>query len=139
MVAPYRMDNDSFRVEKPRAWEETRRGLRELLGDRTLALHRDGVRVAIAPPSERETAKPCPLDLVSNLFDYLRSIAPPNPSLAEAPPPLRLARRVREVFSSPRHSDVGGEIRKLDSLFPGGTSERSRAFASHAASVFMKS
>jgi serine/threonine-protein kinase len=79
MVAPYRVDNDSFRVEKPRAWEETGVRVRELLGSRSYALHPDGVRVVIPPPSERGTASRAHLTLVSNFFNYLRSIAPPNP------------------------------------------------------------
>jgi Tol biopolymer transport system component len=79
MVAPYRMDIDSFRVEKPRAWEEAGVRVRELLGSRSYALHPDGVRVAIAPPSVRGTASRAHVTLVSNFFNYLRSIAPPNP------------------------------------------------------------
>ena len=73
------MDIDSFRVEKPRAWEEAGVRVRELLGSRSYALHPDGVRVAIAPPSVRGTASRAHVTLVSNFFNYLRSIAPPNP------------------------------------------------------------
>ncbi len=76
-VAPYRVENGSFRVDKPRPWAKRGVPLRTVLGDRTHALHRDGVRVAIAPPSERETATRVHLTFVWNLSDYLRAIAPP--------------------------------------------------------------
>ena len=79
MVAPYRVQNSSFRVDKPRPWAERGVALRYVLGDRPFALHRDGVRVAIAPPSERETAKRVHVTFVSNPFDHLRTVAPPNP------------------------------------------------------------
>ena len=79
MVAPYRVENSSFRVDKPRPWAERGVALRYVLGERTFALHRDGVRVAIAPPSERETVGQVHVTFVSNLFDHLRTVAPPNP------------------------------------------------------------
>ena len=79
MVASYRVDNNSFRVDKPRPWAKRGVALRYVLGERTFALHRDGARVAIAPPSDRETAKRVHLTFVSNLFDHLRTVAPPKP------------------------------------------------------------
>ena len=50
-----------------------------MLGSRMYALHPDGVRVAIAPPSEGETVAPTHLTFFLNLFDELRRIAPPKP------------------------------------------------------------
>lgn len=77
-VAPYRVEHNSFRVEKPRPWAERGVPLRMVLGDRSFALHPDGARVAIAPPSERETATRVHLTFVSNLFEHLRAVAPPQ-------------------------------------------------------------
>jgi hypothetical protein len=79
VVAPYRVENGTFRVDKPRPWAEPDVPLRFLLGERTFALHRDGLRVAIAPPSQWETATRAHVTFVWNLFDHLRAIAPPNP------------------------------------------------------------
>jgi hypothetical protein len=76
MVAPYRVENDSFRPEKPRLWAERGSALRLVLGQRIYALHPDGVRVAIAPPSEGEAVGQNHLTLVLNFFDELRRIAP---------------------------------------------------------------
>jgi serine/threonine-protein kinase len=79
MVARYRVENGSFLVDTPRPWAEPATGVRILLGSRMYALHPDGLRVAIAPPSEGETAAPRHLAFVLNLFDELRRIAPPQP------------------------------------------------------------
>jgi eukaryotic-like serine/threonine-protein kinase len=79
MVAPYRVENGRFRVDKPRQWAERGIALRSVRGDRTYALHRDGLRVAVAPPSDRETATRVHLTFVWNLFDHLRAIAPSHP------------------------------------------------------------
>jgi serine/threonine-protein kinase len=76
MVAKYRVENDAFVVDRPRPWAEHATGVRILLGSRMYALHPDGVRVAIAPPSEAETAPPKHLTFVLNLFDELSRIAP---------------------------------------------------------------
>jgi len=76
MVARYRVENDSFLVDKPRVWAEHGAGVRTLLGSRMYALHPDGVRIAMAPPSETETVAPTHLTFVFNLFDELRRIAP---------------------------------------------------------------
>jgi serine/threonine-protein kinase len=79
MVAPYRVENGSFLVDKPRLWAERATGVRLLLGSRMYALHPDGIRVAIAPPSEGEATAPRHLAFVFNLFDELRRLAPPQP------------------------------------------------------------
>jgi Tol biopolymer transport system component/DNA-binding winged helix-turn-helix (wHTH) protein len=79
MVARYRVENDSFLVDKPRPWAERAVGVRTLLGSRMYALHPDGARVAIAPPSEREIVAPTHLTFVLNLFEEFRRIAPSKP------------------------------------------------------------
>ena len=76
MVARYRVENDTFRPGIPRPWAEPGSALRELAGQRIYALHPDGIRVAIAPPSEGEAVGPNHLTLVLNFFDELRRIAP---------------------------------------------------------------
>jgi eukaryotic-like serine/threonine-protein kinase len=79
MVARYRVLNGSFRVEKARLWAEHAPGLREMLGTRLYALHPDGVRVAIAPPSQSEKAAPTHLTFVLHFDEELRRIAPGKP------------------------------------------------------------
>jgi WD40 repeat protein len=79
MVARYRVEHDSFLVDKPQLWAEHAARVRQVLGSRMYALHPDGARVAIAPPSEREMVAPTHLTFVLNLFDELRRIAPPKP------------------------------------------------------------
>jgi hypothetical protein len=76
MVAPYRVEHESFRPAKPWPWAERGPALREIAGQRIYALHPDGVRVAIAPPSEGEAVGPNHLTLVLNFFEELRRIAP---------------------------------------------------------------
>jgi serine/threonine-protein kinase len=76
MVAPYRVENESFRAGKPRLWAERAPALRELLVERLYALHPGGVRVAIARPSEAEAVGQNHLTFVLNFFDELRRIAP---------------------------------------------------------------
>ena len=76
MVAPYRVEKGSFRPGKPLPWAERGPVLRDLNGQRLYALHPDGVRVALAPPSEREAVGQSHLTLVLNFFDELRRIAP---------------------------------------------------------------
>lgn len=76
MVAPYHVENESFRAGKPRLWASRAPALRELLVERIYALHPDGVRVAIAPPSESEAVAQNHLTFVFHFFDELRRIAP---------------------------------------------------------------
>jgi hypothetical protein len=79
MVTPYRVENDSFRVDKPRLWAERAPTLREILGERLYALHPDGVRVVIAPPSEGEAVGQNRVTFFLNFFDELQRIAPAKP------------------------------------------------------------
>jgi serine/threonine-protein kinase len=79
MVARYHVLNGSFRVDKPRLWSDRAPGLREMLGTRLYALHPDGVRMAIAPPSQNEKAAPTHLTFVLHFFDELRHVAPAKP------------------------------------------------------------
>ncbi len=58
MVARYRVEHDSFIVDKPRLWAEGAARVRQKLGSRMYALHPDGVRVAIAPLSETTRSRP---------------------------------------------------------------------------------
>ena len=76
MVAPYRVENGSFRAETPRPWAEREVPLRHLLGQRDYALHPDGTRVAIAPPDEGERVH---ITLIFNFLEELRRIAPVKP------------------------------------------------------------
>jgi DNA-binding winged helix-turn-helix (wHTH) protein/Tol biopolymer transport system component len=79
MVAPYRVENNSFRPDKPLPWAKLGVALRLLNGQRSYALHPDGVRVAIAPPPEGEGVGQTHVTLVFNFFDELRRIAPAKP------------------------------------------------------------
>jgi Tol biopolymer transport system component len=76
MVAPYRVENESFRAGIPRLWAERAPALRERLVERLYALHPDGMRVAIAPPSESEAVGQNHITFVLNFFEELRRIAP---------------------------------------------------------------
>ncbi|MBA2355019.1 MAG: hypothetical protein H0V80_10165 [Acidobacteria bacterium] len=50
--------------------------LRHILGQRRYALHRDGMRVAIALPSAGDDVKQDHVTFFLNFFDALRRIAP---------------------------------------------------------------
>jgi hypothetical protein len=76
MVAPYRVEGRVFRVERPRPWASRDVALRHILGQRMFALHRDGLRVAIAQPPEGESVRQQHLTFVLNFFEALRRIAP---------------------------------------------------------------
>ena len=78
-TVPYRVENGTFHVEPPRPWATGAAWLRELSGHRMYALHPDSARVAMAPPSETDTAAASHLTLVFNLFDELRRSAPVAP------------------------------------------------------------
>jgi len=78
MVAPYRVEKDAFRPDKPRPWEAKGVPLRLLTDHRSYALHPDGARVAIPPLSEREEVGDPHVTLLLNFFDQLRRIAPPQ-------------------------------------------------------------
>ena len=79
MVARYGVENGSLRIDRPRIWAERAPTLRTSLGNRMYALHPDGVRVAVATPSEDDTAAQNHLTFVLNFFDELRRIAPAKP------------------------------------------------------------
>jgi WD40 repeat protein len=78
MVAPYRVEKDAFRPDKPRPWEAKGVPLRILTDHRSYALHPDGARVAIPPLQEREEVGHRHVTLLLNFFDQLRRIAPPQ-------------------------------------------------------------
>jgi len=71
MAVPYRVDGDSIQVGKPRPWAERGATLPELSGYRLYAVHPDGERVAVAPPSDDDFMA-THVTLVFNLFDELR-------------------------------------------------------------------
>ena len=75
MVAPYRVEKDTFRLDKPRQWEAKGVPLRILEGHRSYALHPDGARVAKVPLPEDEEVGQTHVTLFLNFFD-LRRIAP---------------------------------------------------------------
>jgi hypothetical protein len=77
MVAPYRVVNHAFRPGKPRPWSAKAVMVRELLGENDYALHRDGMRVAIADTGEGEGLGQTHLTLVFNFLEELRGVAPP--------------------------------------------------------------
>ena len=77
MVAPYAVEGDSFRPEKPRVWSEGRVANR--LG--ALDLHRDGLRFAVLrTPQGRSEIQQDQVVFILNFFDYLRRIAPAQES-----------------------------------------------------------
>ena len=79
LTVPYRVENGTFQVEAPRPWAARAPWLRELSGYRMYALHPDGARVAMAPPSETDANAASHLTLVLNLFDELRRTTPVAP------------------------------------------------------------
>jgi serine/threonine-protein kinase len=79
LAVPYRVENGTFHVETARPWATRAAWLRELSGHRLYALHPDGARVAIAPPSETDANAASHLTLVLNLFDELRRSTPAAP------------------------------------------------------------
>ena len=76
MVAPYRVEKETFRPDRPRQWEAKGVPLRILEGQRIYALHPEGARVAIPPPPEDEEVGQTHVTLLLNFFDHLRRIAP---------------------------------------------------------------
>jgi hypothetical protein len=79
LAVPYRVENGTFHVETARPWATRAAWLRELSGYRMYALHPDGTRVAMAPPSQTDAAAASHLTLVLNLFDELRRSTPVAP------------------------------------------------------------
>jgi serine/threonine-protein kinase len=74
MVAPYTIEGDSFRAEKPRLWSEVR--FAALQGSRPFDLHLDGQRFAVLRAPEAEEVKQDRVVLILNFFDELRRLAP---------------------------------------------------------------
>jgi serine/threonine-protein kinase len=75
MVAPYTVEGDSFKADKPRLWSEQPIFPRR---ERAFDLHPDGDRLAVAAATGSQTEEK--LDKVTfifNFFDELRRIAPP--------------------------------------------------------------
>jgi hypothetical protein len=78
MVASYVEEHDTFRADKPRLWAE-RGSLRNVKDERIYALHPDGVRVAIAPPSKLEAVEQKHVTFVLNFSDELKRVTHPTP------------------------------------------------------------
>jgi Tol biopolymer transport system component/tRNA A-37 threonylcarbamoyl transferase component Bud32 len=76
LSVPYRVQNGVFQAEAAQPWAARTAWLRELSGYRMYALHPDGSRVAMAPPSASDAVAPSHLTLVFNLFDELRRSSP---------------------------------------------------------------
>jgi serine/threonine-protein kinase len=77
MVAPYTVEGDSFRVEKPRLLSEARFIARPRPPSRDLDIHPDGQRFAIAAPRpDQTTLKLDKVVFVFNFLDELRRLAP---------------------------------------------------------------
>ena len=71
MVAAHTVDGDSFRVEKPRLWLESRLAFQSGFDPQS-----DSDRLALAPLPETQTAaKLDHVTLIFNFFDELRRIA----------------------------------------------------------------
>ena len=79
LTVPYRVEKGTFHVEAPRPWATRAAWLRELSGYGLYALHPDGARVVMAPPSATDAAAASHLTLVLNLFDELRRSTPVAP------------------------------------------------------------
>ena len=79
MVAPYTVEGEEFRPEKPRPWSETRFVTRPRTGPtRSFDLHPDGNRFALARETQTE-AKQDKLTFFFNFFAELRRVAPKSP------------------------------------------------------------
>lgn len=75
MVAPFAVEGDSFRAEKPRLWSESRYTVRGQT--RMFDLHPDGERFALAPVAEAAGGpKQNNVVFIFDFFDELRRIAP---------------------------------------------------------------
>jgi serine/threonine-protein kinase len=76
MVVPYGVDGDSFRPDKPREWSSIRFVSRQR--QRSVDLHPDGDRLALATTSQTVRTKQDKVVLVFNFFDELKRLAPPR-------------------------------------------------------------
>jgi hypothetical protein len=79
MVAPYSVEGDSFRIEKPQVWSESRFVGRPRAPSRDLDLHPDGLRFGLASGSSSE--RPVTLNKVVFIFNFgdgLRQLSAPG-------------------------------------------------------------
>ena len=76
MVAPFTVESDSFRVEKPRLWSDAR--FLERGPNRVFDLHTDGERFVVAA-AQTQGARQDHITFIFNFFDELRRIAPAGP------------------------------------------------------------
>jgi serine/threonine-protein kinase len=74
MVASYRVEGDSFRADKPRAWSQGRYVIRPRF--RSFDMHPDGNRFAMAVPETQMGQKRDKVVFIFNFFDELRRLAP---------------------------------------------------------------
>jgi hypothetical protein len=74
MVAPYTLEGDSFRAEKPRLWSEGRFAALPVSG--TFDLHPDGQRFAVLRAPEAAEVKQDRVVFILNFFDELWRLAP---------------------------------------------------------------
>jgi serine/threonine-protein kinase len=74
MSAPYAVEGDSFRAEKPQFWSQGLFTPRTRPMSRDVDLHPDGLRFAIAPGSAATNAKLDKIVLTFNFFDELNRL-----------------------------------------------------------------
>jgi len=74
MSAPYAVEGDSFRAEKPQFWSPGLLAPRTRAMSRDVDLHPDGLRFAIAPGSTATSAKLDKIVLTFNFFDELKRL-----------------------------------------------------------------
>ena len=79
MVAPFAVERESFRADKPRVWSETRIVARPRPPSRDVDIHPDGQRFAAASSPEPQTAaKRDKVVFVLNFFDEVRRVSQPK-------------------------------------------------------------
>jgi serine/threonine-protein kinase len=78
MSAPYVVQGDSFRAEKPQFWSQGLFAPRTRVLSRDVDLHPDGLRFAIAPGSTATSAKLDKIVLTFNFFDELNRLTAKN-------------------------------------------------------------
>ena len=77
MVAPYAVEGDSFKADKPRLWSE--QPIVARTRQRSFDLHPDGDRLAVAAAAGGQTEEKFDkVTFIFNFFDELRRIAPPK-------------------------------------------------------------
>ena len=77
MRAPYVVEGDSFRAERPQFWSESQAATfaaRPRTPSRDLDLHPDGLRLAVAPAVSNGSAKLDKVVMTFNFFDELKRI-----------------------------------------------------------------